>query len=115
MNLILELLRSYRWAVAGILGVLMVQAITNLAAQCQLKIVLDSVVSNHPLPSDEALIADRADHDQQRAEQLARPTRPRGGMNDPAESTGPSAPDSAPWSTLGASLAAGRYSGWVPA
>ena len=51
MNLVLQLLRPYRWAVAGILGVLMVQIATGLAAPWPLKVVLDSVVGDHPLPS----------------------------------------------------------------
>jgi len=51
VNLVLQLLRPYRWAVAGILGVLMVQIATGLAAPWPLKVVLDSVVGDHPLPS----------------------------------------------------------------
>ena len=51
MKLILELLRPYRWMVAGIFSVLLVQIAMGLAAPWPLKVVLDSVVSDHPLPS----------------------------------------------------------------
>lgn len=50
MRLILELLRPYRWQVAGIFGVLVIQIAMGLAAPWPLKVVLDSVVGNHPLP-----------------------------------------------------------------
>lgn len=51
MRLIGELLRPYRWPVAAIFAVLLVQIATSLAAPWPLKVVLDSVVGNHPLPS----------------------------------------------------------------
>ncbi|MHA3022155.1 ABC transporter ATP-binding protein [Mycobacterium sp. BMJ-28] len=51
MRLILELIRPYRWLVAGIFGVLVLQIVMGLAAPWPLKIVLDSVVGDHPLPS----------------------------------------------------------------
>lgn len=51
MRLILELLRPYRWLVAGIFAVLCVQIAMGLAAPWPLKVVLDSVVGDHPLPS----------------------------------------------------------------
>jgi ABC-type multidrug transport system fused ATPase/permease subunit len=51
VKLILELLRPYRWAVAGIFAVLVVQIAMGLAAPWPLKVVLDSVVGDHPLPS----------------------------------------------------------------
>lgn len=50
MRLILELLRPYRWMVAGIFAVLLLQIAANLAAPWPLKVVLDSVVGDHPLP-----------------------------------------------------------------
>ncbi|MDH6193750.1 ABC-type multidrug transport system fused ATPase/permease subunit [Mycobacterium frederiksbergense] len=50
MRLILELIRPYRWPVAGIFAVLLVQIATGLAAPWPLKVVLDSVVGHHPLP-----------------------------------------------------------------
>ncbi|WP_255062473.1 ABC transporter ATP-binding protein [Mycolicibacterium arenosum] len=50
MKLILDLLRPYRWMVAGIFAVLLVQIAMGLAAPWPLKIVLDSVVGDHPLP-----------------------------------------------------------------
>ncbi|KMO76965.1 ABC transporter ATP-binding protein [Mycolicibacterium chlorophenolicum] len=50
MRLILELLRPYRWLVAGIFAVLCVQIAMGLAAPWPLKVVLDSVVGDHPLP-----------------------------------------------------------------
>ena len=50
MSLILNLLRPYRWLVAGIFGVLLIQIAMGLAAPWPLKVVLDSVVGNHPLP-----------------------------------------------------------------
>lgn len=50
MKLILELLRPYRWLVAGIFAVLLVQIAMGLAAPWPLKVVLDSVVGDHPLP-----------------------------------------------------------------
>jgi subfamily B ATP-binding cassette protein MsbA len=50
VRLILELLRPYRWLVAGIFAVLCVQIAMGLAAPWPLKVVLDSVVGNHPLP-----------------------------------------------------------------
>ena len=51
MRLIFELIRPYRWPVAGIFSVLLVQIVTGLAAPWPLKIVLDSVVGHHPLPA----------------------------------------------------------------
>jgi ABC-type multidrug transport system fused ATPase/permease subunit len=51
VSLILNLLRPYRWLVAGIFGVLLVQIAMGLAAPWPLKVVLDSVVGDHPLPS----------------------------------------------------------------
>ena len=51
LKLILDLLRPYRWLVAGIFAVLLVQIAMGLAAPWPLKIVLDSVVGDHPLPS----------------------------------------------------------------
>jgi subfamily B ATP-binding cassette protein MsbA len=50
VSLILNLLRPYRWLVAGIFGVLLIQIAMGLAAPWPLKVVLDSVVGNHPLP-----------------------------------------------------------------
>lgn len=50
MRLIVELIRPYRWLVAGIFLVLLVQIATGLAAPWPLKVVLDSVVGHHPLP-----------------------------------------------------------------
>ncbi|WP_304106724.1 ABC transporter ATP-binding protein [Mycolicibacterium bacteremicum] len=50
MKLILVLIRPYRWMVAGILAVLLVQIAMGLAAPWPLKVVLDSVVGDHPLP-----------------------------------------------------------------
>ncbi|MBI3227462.1 MAG: ABC transporter ATP-binding protein [Mycolicibacterium cosmeticum] len=50
MRLILELIRPYRWMVAGIFGVLVIQILMGLAAPWPLKVVLDSVVGDHPLP-----------------------------------------------------------------
>ncbi|MCV7256577.1 ABC transporter ATP-binding protein [Mycolicibacterium fluoranthenivorans] len=50
MRLILELIRPYRWLVAGIFGVLLIQIVMGLAAPWPLKVVLDSVVGDHPLP-----------------------------------------------------------------
>lgn len=50
MRLILELIRPYRLLVAGIFAVLLVQIGTGLAAPWPLKVVLDSVVGDHPLP-----------------------------------------------------------------
>ena len=50
MKLILDLLRPYRWLVAGIFAVLLVQIAMGLAAPWPLKVVLDSVVGDHPLP-----------------------------------------------------------------
>ncbi|KGI70626.1 ABC transporter ATP-binding protein/permease [Mycolicibacterium rufum] len=51
MRLILDLLRPYRWLVAGIFAVLCVQIAMGLAAPWPLKVVLDSVVGDHPLPA----------------------------------------------------------------
>jgi ABC-type multidrug transport system fused ATPase/permease subunit len=51
VRLILNLLWPYRWLVAGIFSVLLVQIAMGLAAPWPLKVVLDSVVANHPLPS----------------------------------------------------------------
>lgn len=51
MKLILELIRPYRWPVAGIFAVLVVQIAMGLAAPWPLKVVLDSVIGHHPLPS----------------------------------------------------------------
>ena len=51
MRLILELIRPYRWPVAGIFAVLVVQIAMGLAAPWPLKVVLDSVIGHHPLPS----------------------------------------------------------------
>lgn len=51
MRLILELIRPYRFMVAGIFAVLLLQIATGLAAPWPLKVVLDSVVGHHPLPS----------------------------------------------------------------
>ena len=50
MRLILDLLRPYRWLVAKIFGFLLLQIAANLAAPWPLKVVLDSVVGDHPLP-----------------------------------------------------------------
>ncbi|WP_454789989.1 ABC transporter ATP-binding protein [Mycolicibacterium lutetiense] len=50
MRLILELIRPYRFLVAGIFAVLLLQIATGLAAPWPLKVVLDSVVGHHPLP-----------------------------------------------------------------
>jgi hypothetical protein len=50
VSLILNLLRPYRWLDAGIFGVLLIQIAMGLAAPWPLKVVLDSVVGNHPLP-----------------------------------------------------------------
>ncbi|MEH3143630.1 MAG: ABC transporter ATP-binding protein [Mycobacterium kyogaense] len=50
MRLILDLLRPYRWSVVGIFAVLCVQIAMGLAAPWPLKVVLDSVVGDHPLP-----------------------------------------------------------------
>ncbi|BBX66671.1 protein-tyrosine-phosphatase [Mycolicibacterium psychrotolerans] len=50
VRLILDLLRPYRWLVAGIFAVLCVQIAMGLAAPWPLKVVLDSVVGDHPLP-----------------------------------------------------------------
>jgi ABC-type multidrug transport system fused ATPase/permease subunit len=50
VRLILDLLRPYKWLVVGIFGVLLVQIAMGLAAPWPLKVVLDSVVSDHPLP-----------------------------------------------------------------
>ena len=50
MRLILELIRPYRWMTAGIFGVLLIQIAMGLAAPWPLKVVLDSVVGDHPLP-----------------------------------------------------------------
>ncbi|MGU3651343.1 ABC transporter ATP-binding protein [Mycolicibacterium sp. A43C] len=50
MKLIVELIRPYRWMVAGIFGVLLIQIATGLAAPWPLKVVLDSVIGDHPLP-----------------------------------------------------------------
>ncbi len=50
MKLILELIRPYRWMVAGIFGVLLIQIAMGLAAPWPLKVVLDSVIGDHPLP-----------------------------------------------------------------
>ncbi len=51
VRLILDLLRPYRWLVAGIFAVLCVQIAMGLAAPWPLKVVLDSVVGDHPLPA----------------------------------------------------------------
>ncbi|OHU18922.1 ABC transporter ATP-binding protein [Mycobacteroides franklinii] len=50
MRLILELIRPYRRLIAWIFAVLVVQIAVGLAAPWPLKVVLDSVVGNHPLP-----------------------------------------------------------------
>ena len=50
MRLIRELIRPYAWPVAGIFAVLVVQIAMSLAAPWPLKIVLDSVVGDRPLP-----------------------------------------------------------------
>jgi ABC-type multidrug transport system fused ATPase/permease subunit len=50
VRLILDLLRPYRWAVVGVFAVLCVQIAMGLAAPWPLKVVLDSVVGDHPLP-----------------------------------------------------------------
>ncbi|AHC25473.1 MULTISPECIES: ABC transporter ATP-binding protein [Mycobacteriaceae] len=50
MKLIVELVRPYRWMVAGIFGVLLIQIAMGLAAPWPLKVVLDSVIGDHPLP-----------------------------------------------------------------
>ncbi|WP_246182788.1 ABC transporter ATP-binding protein [Mycolicibacterium grossiae] len=50
VRLILELLRPHRWLLAAIFAVLVVQIAMGLAAPWPLKIVLDSVVGDHPLP-----------------------------------------------------------------
>ncbi|MEW5812230.1 MAG: ABC transporter ATP-binding protein [Actinomycetota bacterium] len=50
MRLILDLLRPYRLSVLGIFAVLCVQIAMGLAAPWPLKVVLDSVVGDHPLP-----------------------------------------------------------------
>ncbi|TQK31934.1 ABC transporter ATP-binding protein [Arthrobacter sp. SLBN-53] len=50
MKLIVELIRPYRWMVAGIFGVLLIQIATGLAAPWPLKVVLDSVIGDRPLP-----------------------------------------------------------------
>jgi ABC-type multidrug transport system fused ATPase/permease subunit len=50
VRLIGELLRPYRWIVAVILLVMLVQTVTMVAAPWPLKIVLDNVVGDHRLP-----------------------------------------------------------------
>lgn len=50
MNLVLDLLRPHRRAVAGIFAVLVVQIASGLAAPWPLKVVLDSVIGDRPLP-----------------------------------------------------------------
>ena len=50
-RLILELVRPYRWVIAGILAAMLTQTIMNLAGPWPLKVILDNVVvAKHPLP-----------------------------------------------------------------
>ncbi|MCV7227991.1 ABC transporter ATP-binding protein [Mycolicibacterium komossense] len=50
MRLIAELLRPYRWLVAGILLLMLIQTAMVVAAPWPLKIILDNVVGAHRLP-----------------------------------------------------------------
>jgi subfamily B ATP-binding cassette protein MsbA len=49
-SLILDLLRPYRTGLAIVLGSMLVQTLTSLAAPWPLKVILDNVVGNHRLP-----------------------------------------------------------------
>lgn len=50
-SLILDLLRPYRTGLAIVLGSMLVQTLTSLAAPWPLKVILDNVVGNHHLPA----------------------------------------------------------------
>lgn len=50
MRLIGDLLRPYRWLVAAVIALMLVQTAMSLAAPWPLKIVLDNVVGHHPMP-----------------------------------------------------------------
>jgi subfamily B ATP-binding cassette protein MsbA len=51
VRLIRHLLRPHRWLLLVVLAAMLVQALMVLAAPWPLKMVIDSVISNHPLPS----------------------------------------------------------------
>jgi subfamily B ATP-binding cassette protein MsbA len=50
VRLISELLRPYRWLVAAVIALMLVQTAMSLAAPWPLKIILDNVVGHHPMP-----------------------------------------------------------------
>lgn len=50
VSLIRQLIRPYRWLLLIVLAALLVQAAMTLAAPWPLKIIIDSVISSHPLP-----------------------------------------------------------------
>lgn len=50
-SLIIDLLRPYRTGLAIVLGSMLVQTLTSLAAPWPLKVILDNVVGNHHLPA----------------------------------------------------------------
>ncbi len=50
-SLIVDLLRPYRTGLAIVLGSMLVQTLTSLAAPWPLKVILDNVVGNHHLPA----------------------------------------------------------------
>ncbi len=49
-RLILQLVRPYRWRAAIVLAAMLVQAAVGLLAPWPLKIIIDSLVGNHPVP-----------------------------------------------------------------
>lgn len=50
VRLLRDLLRPYRWRVAVVLAAMLLQAAMGLAAPWPFKIIIDSVVGNHPVP-----------------------------------------------------------------
>ena len=50
VHLIRDLIRPYRWLVASIVATMLVQVAMGLARPWPLKIIIDSVIGNHPVP-----------------------------------------------------------------
>jgi ABC-type multidrug transport system fused ATPase/permease subunit len=57
VRLIRDLLRPYHWRVAIVLTAMLLQAAMGLAGPWPLKIIIDSVVGNHPVPQWARLLA----------------------------------------------------------
>jgi ABC-type multidrug transport system fused ATPase/permease subunit len=62
VRLIRDLLRPYRWLVAIVVAAMLVQAAMGLAGPWPLKIIIDSVIGNHPVPQWAAWFAPMLAH-----------------------------------------------------